>query len=296
MRCLRIFLIALAVSALHGQAMFEGASGLGEEELKGRPKMVRVEREKLGETPVLLPEEESVYREDGKLSSHKRFADGKLVANEVLEYDAKGHRTAITTRDVKDEIIRAQSFRRLADQSEEEIDTAGGKEQSSTIRRFDAEQRVIELNSTDTSKVSTIMHFDYDDRGRPIKARILMEGENVFAVERAPNGVTRASSTPANEQGMRLEIIYPGDNQAIITLYDGTDKILLQLETTEDGAGNQMGRILFEQDPQGKLANSARVESVDAQGNWTVKTLLERNPRTQVDQPVARLHRSIVYY
>ncbi len=295
MRCVQLCLISFGVAALHGQPMFEGASGFGDEELKGRPRMVRVEREKLGDKPLLLPEEESAYREDGKLSQHKRFVDGRLVANEISEYDAKGYRVSITTRDTDDKVIRMQSFRRLPDQSEEEIDTAGGKQQSRTLRRFDADQRVIELKNIQPGGISTTMQFDYDDRGRPLEARVRMEGENVFAVEPGPNGRHR-SSTSANEQTMRLAIIYPGDNQAIVTLYDSDGKILVQLATTEDGAGNQMAQILFEQEPQGKPANSARVEQMDAQGNWTLKTLLERSPRTQVDEPVALLHRSIVYY
>jgi len=294
--CVGFCLIAFAVAALHGQPMFEGASWFGDEKLKGRPRMVSVEREKLGDKPLLLPEEQSEYREDGKLSSHKRFVDGKLVANEIFEYDAEGHRSAITTRDAENKVIRMQSFRRLPDQSEEEIEAAGGKQLSRTIRRFDADQHVIELKSIETGDVSTIMQFDYDDRGRPLEARVRMEGENVFASERAPNGVRRASSTPASGQTIRIVIIYPGDNQANVTVYDFTGEILLQLETTEDGAGNQMSQILFEQAPQGKPANSTRIEHTDAQGNWTLKTLLERNPRTQVDEPVSRLHRSIVYY
>ncbi len=95
---------------------------------------------------------------------------------------------------------------------------------------------------------------------------------------------------------MRIRIIYPGENQAVITLYDHENKILLQLDTREDAAGNQMSAVLFGQDPQGKPATSTRIERTDAQGNWTLITLFERSPRTQVDEPVARLHRSIVYY
>src|SRR5712692_2298288 len=97
MSCAQFLLIAFGVTALHGQAMFEGASGFGEEKLKGRPKTIRVERERLGDKPSLQPEEQSEYREDGKLSSQQRFVDGKLIANEIFEYDAKGHRSSITT-------------------------------------------------------------------------------------------------------------------------------------------------------------------------------------------------------
>src|SRR5260370_21011016 len=44
-----------------------------------------------------------------------------------------------------------------------------------------------------------------------------------------------------------------------------------------------------------KGRDSARVERIDEQGSWTLKTLLERKPGTQVDEPVERLHRSIAY-
>lgn len=140
------------------------------------------------------------------------------------------------------------------------------------------------------------MQFDYDDRGRPTEARLRMEGEKLLAIERGPNGVAHASSTPPSQVTLRLEIIYPGDNLAIVTMYDFSGKIDFQLQTTEDGVGNQMDQILFTQEPHGKPANSVRVEHTDDAGNWTLKTLLERNPGTQVDVPVARLHRSIVYY
>ena len=252
--------------------MFEGASGFGDEELKGNPKLVKVEREKLDAEFLRLPEEECAYRADGRLSSRKRFLNGKLVANETLEYDAKGQRTAVTHRDKDDKVIRVQSFRHLADGSEEEMDVAGGKQQTRTIRRFDTSRRVVELTSADTT-----MQFEYDQDGRPLEARVRM-------------------SNDATGLMMRVRIIYPGDKQAIITVYDGAGSIVLQLETAEDKAGNQMGQVLFEQDPQGKPATSTRIEQTDDRGNWTLQTLLQRNPKTLVDEPVARLHRSIVYY
>ena len=120
--------------------MFEGASGFGDEQLKGTPKMVTVEREKLGDQPLLQPEEQSTYREDGKLSSRKRYVDGKLVSKEIFEYDAQGHRTAITTYDAEEKLTRTQSFRRLLDESEEEIDSAGGKTERAEAERERAEQ------------------------------------------------------------------------------------------------------------------------------------------------------------
>src|SRR5258708_7077727 len=154
-RCGVFCMLVAAVPAVQGQPMFEGATGFGDEELKGKPKLVRVEREKLDAESVRLPEEECAYRADGQLSSRKRFLNGKLVANETFEYDAEGQRTAVTNRDKDDKVIRAQTFRHLEDGSEEEIDVAGGKQQSRTTRRFDTNQRVVELISAEPNNFST---------------------------------------------------------------------------------------------------------------------------------------------
>src|SRR5258708_14679861 len=126
-RCGVFCMLVAAVPAVQGQPMFEGATGFGDEEIKGKPKVVRVEREKLDAESVRLPEEECTYRADGQLLSRKRFLNGKLVANETFEYDAEGQRTAVTNRDKDDRVIRAQTFRHLEDGSEEEIDVAGGE-------------------------------------------------------------------------------------------------------------------------------------------------------------------------
>ncbi len=273
---LRLAIIALAgAAAVYAQAMFEGGSWFGEEDLKGRPKTVKIEREKLGDASILQPEEEWEYSGNGNPLAHRQFADGKLVANESFEYDAGGRRTAITTRDAEGRLIREQKYRPLDDGSEEEIDIARGKQQGRTIRRFDDHGRVIELVNVDARNMSTLVQCDYDHRGRPLEAR-MFEGKD-------------------RKQVMRVRITYPGDNHAIITLYaDGV--ILAQFDETEDGAGNELAHVLFEDDPQNKPATSSRIEGRDAEGNWTLKTLVERNPRTQVDEPVARLHRTIVYY
>src|SRR5216683_1315743 len=219
--CVLFCMLVAAVPAVHGQPMFEGASGFGDEELKGKPKLVRVEREKLDPESLRLPEEECAYRADGQLSSRKRFLDGKLLATEIFEYDAKGQRTALTNRDKDDQVVRLQSFRLLPDESEEEIDVAGGKQQSRTIRRFDTKHRVVELTSTDMDNVATTMQFEYDQDGRPLEARVRMEGGSLLAIEREPNGVRHASSKDGSGLMMRVRIIYPGDKQAIITVYDG---------------------------------------------------------------------------
>src|ERR1700736_910353 len=190
-RCALFCVLVAAVPAVHGQPMFEGGSGLGDEELKGKPRLVKVEREKLDAESVRVPEEESSYRADGQLSSRKRFLDGKLIANETFEYDAEGQRTAVTNRDKDDKVIRAQTFRHLEDGSEEEIDVAGGKQQNRTIRRFDPKHRVVELISTHANSTSTTMQFEYDRDGRPLEPRVRMEGGNLVAIDGEPNGVPR---------------------------------------------------------------------------------------------------------
>jgi hypothetical protein len=286
-----ILLIAFAVSAIQAQPMFEGATGLGADELHGKPKLVRVEREKVepekpGNKPVFLPEEEAIYRDDGQLSSHKRYSEGKLVLNEFFDYDSEGHRSVVTERDPDGKITRTRTYHRQPDQSEEELVSAGGKNLSRTIRRFDAQQRVTELENTDTPNVATIMHFSYDDLGRPIEARV---------IENAPDRLHKP--VPESQQlTMRVQILYPREKRAIITVYGPDGKIMVQLESTEDAAGNQMGQILFEHEPQGKSATSERIDAKDPQGNWTLKTLIERDSATQLDQVVARLHRSVSYY
>jgi hypothetical protein len=284
--------IGLATAMVHAQAMFEGALPFGEEDLRGKPKLVRVERETLGEKPLRVPEEESAYRKDGKLAILKRFAEGKLVAVETYEYDGEGRRTRLTVRDAEGKVERVKSYQRLPDGAEEEIDEAGGKQMNRTVRRFDSAQRVIELRNADSAGNTTVMEFDYDERGRPLEARMREEGEGVFRID-GSHGGRRAGSAAVT---MRIRIVYPGENQAVITVHGPDGEILLQVQTTEDRAGNEASQVLFEQDPQNKPANSSRIERKDAHGNWTLKTLFERSARTQVDEPVARLHRSIEYY
>jgi hypothetical protein len=283
---------ALLAAALHAQAMFEGALYFGGEELRGKPKLVRVERETLGEKPSRAPEEESEFREDGQLRSVKRFAEGKLTALETYEYDAEGRRKGLTVRDAEGKIERVKSYRWLRDGSEEEIDEAGGKQMNRTVRRFDSGRRVIELRNIDGASTTTVMEFEYDERGRPLEARMREEGPGVYRIDR-PRGVQRAESAAVT---MRIRIDYSGENQAVITVYGPDGEMLFQVQTTEDQAGNEASQVLFEQDPQNKPANSSRIERRDGDGNWTLKTLFERNARTQVDEPVARLHRSIEYY
>src|SRR5260370_10758633 len=113
-------MLVAAVPALHAQPMFEGASSFGDEELRGKPKLVRVEREKLDAESLRLPEEECAYRADGQMSSRKRFVNGKLVANETFEYDAKGQKTAVTNRDKNKKAIRKHSFRPIPNDSDKQ--------------------------------------------------------------------------------------------------------------------------------------------------------------------------------
>ena len=286
-------LIAIGLPA-YSQVMFEGASGFGGEGLNGKPKSVTLERETLPQATILI-EEESVYREDGKLSTHKRFSAGKPSTTETFEYDRDGNRSAVRTRNAEGNVMRTQTFRRLPDDTEEEIDLAGEKQSSRTIRRFDDHQRVVESKTSHDGEASEVMRFEYDDRGRPVEARIRIDGPNVFSVKHRPDGTRQISPQSSSDEMMRVSISYLGENKAVINIF-AEGKLVSSYETTEDAAGNQIGQVLYEQDPQNKPAGSVRIEKSDEQGNWTLQTLLGRDPRTQADVPVARMHRTIVYY
>jgi hypothetical protein len=82
---LRLAIIALAgAAAVYAQAVFEGGAWFGEEDLEGRPKTVKIEREKLGDASILQPEEEWEYSANGNPLAHRQFAGGKLVANHAI--------------------------------------------------------------------------------------------------------------------------------------------------------------------------------------------------------------------
>ena len=57
-----------------------------------------------------------------------------------------------------------------------------------------------------------------------------------------------------------------------------------------------MQQVLFQSENAVQKSSSEQIDSTDAQGNWTRKTILERNARTQVDEPVAVLYRTIGYF
>lgn len=142
-----------------------------------------------------------------------------------------------------------------------------------------------------------IVHFEYDDRGRPSEARLRVEGGNAFKVQNGPNGEHHVEKIAEGDM-LRVRVVYAGDDQALITVYDFDGDIMLQLQSTETSIGSRMQQVLFQWEPQGKpaTASSERVDKADDHGNWTLKTLFERDPRTQVDEAVGRLHRTIVYY
>ena len=267
--------LALAAAA---QPMFEGASILPGHALKGSPKSVRVEREALTGKQSRVPEEEHSFRPDGKLLSSSRFVEGKLVHSRSFAYDVAGKRLKIETRDASGRTTRVRRFQRLENGTEEEMESWAGKETSRSIRRFDDEGRVVELRLIGANGEETDMGFLYDGQGRPVEARV------------------RFAGVREKEDGLRVQFAYTGENQSLLSVYNGSGELMFRAESDEDHAGNEATRVLFETDAQNPPFTSGGVDETDAQGNWTLKTIMQRNQRTQVDEPVARLHRNITYH
>jgi hypothetical protein len=274
-RLARLCLLLAGVIDVSAQTFF--SSGTADEEIKGQPKSVRVERQ-LGDKRSLL--EETQYREDGKMLEHRSYREeATLSYREVHEYDG-GQRTRTTTFDGQGKVLRVQTYRHIEDQVEEEVALdGGGKQMERTICKFDEAGRVVSQTLTDTDKTEMRMGIEYDDHGRPIDARITMK-----------------SAESSLGTGLHIAIGYQADKHALMTAYGPDGSIVSQVQTSENEAGRELAQVLFDRDNSNSKTTIEQVDSSDSHGNWTQKTSLERNPRTQVDEPVVTLHRTITYF
>src|SRR5579884_104969 len=132
-----------------------------DDELKGNPKTVRVEREADGRR---LLEEQIDYRSDGKLAERRFWKpDGTLSAHQQYEYNDQGRRSRITYLDGKGNKTRTETFRWPDSSTEEELaEQPGSSSPIRTIRRFDQHGRMVELKDSESTATMT-----YDDQGRP---------------------------------------------------------------------------------------------------------------------------------
>jgi hypothetical protein len=291
------FLLVTGAALSQDLVAFEASAG--HDEIKGRPKTVKVEREVIrddrgeGTAGKRFLEQQTDYRPDGKTAErHFWKPDGTLSSHEVYEYNPQGQRTTVTYLDDKGKTVRTLRFRRPDANTEEEIDEHGGPIPSTTTtRKFDEQGHMIEMSQPEANGGGFSGTMRYDEQGRPVEMRI--------ALKAGPGGAVGGANGRAfpSDGGMRVHILYQGDNKAVVTVYGPDESILMQTESTEEDAGGQMQRVLFSQAemPEGGTA-IFRVNASDAQGNWTRRTELRRNERTQVDEPVAVLHRAITYY
>lgn len=272
----------LVAGAGLAQDLFAWETSAGQDEIKGKPKTVKIEREADGKRFL---EQQTEYRPDGK-TAERRFwkPDGALNSREVHAYDSEGRRASITYFDEKGKTVRTVTFRHPDANTEEEVDEARG---APTVRKFDDHGRMVELNNGDVSATMT-----YDERGRPSEAIVKLRGGPGVAMVR--NGKT---ATPAPDgASMRVQIHYEGENKALVTMYGPDGKIAFQMESSEEAAGDQIAQLLFSEAEHSGGTQITRVDATDAQGNWTRRTELKRDPNTQVDEPVAVVHRTITYY
>jgi len=275
----------IIAAAAFSQELFAWEASTGQDDLRGKPKTVKVEREADGKR---RPEQQTDYRPDGKTAEHRVWKeDGTLSTHEVYAYDKDGRRSTITYFDDKGNKVRTQTFRHPDANTEEETDDFGGTTPGThTTRRFDDHGRMIEMNDGDMSATMT-----YDEQGRPTEAVLKPTGHPGILVR---NGNVAG---PAPEgAAMRVQIHYETGNKALVTMYGADGNIALQVESTEDGAGGQMARLLFSETERPGQTGITQDNERDAQGNWTRRTELRRNPNTQVDEPVAVLYRTITYY
>jgi len=141
--------LAFMVPVAAAQILFQ--AGTGEEEIKGKPKQVRLERQEIrdekGDAIAAKPQlvEVTEYRTDGKVLEHRAYrTDGTVSTREVFEYDDQGRRTKISSYDEKNSPVHTQSFHWIEAGVEEETESASdGKQRERTIRRFDEHGRMM---------------------------------------------------------------------------------------------------------------------------------------------------------
>src|SRR5437879_4638404 len=123
--------ISLAVMIPVAAAQITFQAGTGEEEIKGKPKHLRLEGQEIrdgnADAHTIQPHcvEETASRPDGKPSGHRTYRpNGTLSICEVFEYDDQGRRTKITSYDEKNTPVQTQSCHWIEAGVEEETASA----------------------------------------------------------------------------------------------------------------------------------------------------------------------------
>ena len=254
------------------------SSGLAPEEVKGKPKSIRVERRDLT-SPVDRPylQELTHYQSDGKKTERSTYRpDGTLSYREVYEYGAKGRLTLTTFDDTGRKVQEIRRVRSAQTRTEEEVVmNAAGRELSRTVSKPDAAGRVLESTLTDlsdNSQIHQMTRYDAEDR--------LLGSEVTF---------------PSNHPGLpsRMEVNRSGD-VLVMTSYAADGTILTRSEAREDNASRESS-LMFNGNAATQVTTIEQIDSRDAEGNWTKKTIFERRGPTGPMEPVAEICRTIIY-
>jgi hypothetical protein len=279
-----ILLLSTAMSA-HNQIWIFN-SGFAQEEIKGEPRSVRVERRDLrpqvGSPPAdtAYLQEVTEYGPGGKKAERSIYRpDGTLSYREVYEYASEGHLITLMTFDGTGKEVQKTRAVRSTDTGLEErvVMNADGKELTRLVTRMDAAGRVIESTSIDLSDNSQVHQTTrYNTEGHPVGSEITFQN--------SPPGLPS-----------RMEIIRRADNEFITTSYGPDGTILTQTETREDNASRESS-MRFAGNNSRQMITIEQIESKDAEGNWTKKTIFERKALTQLREPVAEIYRTITYY
>ena len=252
-----------------------------QEQFKGEPKSVRVEREEFLDaagnpiTAIRYVQQVIEYRKDGKEAEHRTYRpDGTLSYRDLYEYDDEGRLVKVTTLDDTGTPVCVQEVYRTGPGMEEVVDVGpDGQERSRTMNRRDEAGRPLESTVTEMNKVQAHLAVRYDDQGRPVEAHVTLPGLR-----------------------MRIGIAYHAGNRTVETWYKPDGTILNIMETSEDEAGQAFSQVLSTHGGIARPITMGRIDSRDSNGNWNQKTILVRNPESQDQQPSAVVHRTITYH
>lgn len=265
---------------------------ISEEIMNGRPKQVRVERQELPakddsaelDTPHIV--EETDFRADGKATERRSYGpDGSSAGRVSYTYNADGKLSTVTRFDPLGAQSSIKTVRRQKPNIEEITDIIPDSDfRGSTSIRLNEGGRPIESILRDASQETARLSIDYDAQGRPVAGGLLIGGGNEGA-----GGVV--------ETVLHISISYRHDGGETITISspDGVPQFGLEVVSTDQG--RTLSYIAFDKGISRSLRTEVeRIDSKDPVGNWTRKTILEREGENQQETPTAILYRDITYY
>ncbi|PYT28540.1 MAG: hypothetical protein DMG57_14745 [Acidobacteria bacterium] len=132
-----------------------------QEQLKGEPKSMRVEREESLDatgnpiTAIRYVQQVTEYRKDGKEAEHRTYRpDGTLSYRDLYEYEEDGRLAKVTTLDDTGTPVRVQTVYRTGPGMEEVVDVGpDGRERSRTMNRRDEAGRPLESTVTEMNHI-----------------------------------------------------------------------------------------------------------------------------------------------